>query len=1117
MDLREFISKIHSSAPFVTCLDKVKKGDHFTVTGLGSSGVSFLVSSLSENLEDQLMVITSDQRSAEQLQSDTESICDTEINYFPSYRGLHLQEMRVNNDIKFARLKSLQKLNERVPGIYIVEIRALLNSLVSPNVFQNRILTLEKGSQIEFEFLVNYLVEEGFTRQSMVEDLGELSVRGGIIDIFPPNYLEPVRVEFFGDTIESIRIFDINEQRSIRETDSVVIVPPAIDVSTGTDINLPDTDSSILSYFSDSAPIIFHQPLQSQKKLIEYHDNLRREYGQSGTAKQEKRNTIFDELEERLEDRSSAYIRCNITASSKKKNIHFDFKTVPQFNRSLKRFARTMNELHADHSDLTVAVMCDNQGQADRLKDLILDENLLSSNYFVQTGSLSAGFIYPECSLVFINDHEIFSRKHFAKPKRIYRARKVVFDELSLQIGDYVVHEEHGIGRYMGLEKIAIGRSEQEALKIEYRNNDSLYLNIEKLPNLEKYTGKEGYKPELSKLGGTDWNRIKKRTKKSAVDIADDLINLYSKRANIKGYAFGSDTHWQRELEASFQYDDTPDQQKASWDIKKDMESEKPMDRLVCGDVGFGKTEVALRAAFKAVNDSKQVAILVPTTILAQQHYETFRERLKEYPVNIEMLSRFRTPKEQKSIVDGMRKGLVDIVIGTHRLLSKDIEFKNLGLIVIDEEQRFGVTNKEKLKRLRTQVDVLTMTATPIPRTMHMSIMGVRDLSVINTPPKNRLPIITEISQYDDDLVRAAITKELDRGGQIYFVHNRVQTIYKMKKKLEKLVPEARYEVAHGQMKERELEKVMLSFLRGEFACLISTMIIESGLDIPSVNTIIIDHADHFGLAQLYQLRGRVGRSDIQAFAYLLTPPFETMTDESVKRLQTISEHMELGSGYRISLKDLEIRGTGNLLGSEQSGHINAVGFDMYTRLIKDSVAERMQEAIPENGNGNKHEGKISDVRIDTDVPAFLPQEYIPDSFQRVSFYRRIALTDTVSDLETIRSDLRDRFGALPESADNIIKIMELKICAAKLSMHRLKVANDKFAGSFSVGSESSASHKEHLARLLSSFVDKSKYPFHIKQEKNLTLELPLNNENESDHLNYVLNFLSSLQETSQI
>ncbi|MFC1555164.1 transcription-repair coupling factor, partial [candidate division KSB1 bacterium] len=1022
MLLKNDLKKFYGSGPFNECQKRVANKDHFEITGISGSSTAVLISALAQNTDEQLIVITPDYKWAEALSLDIEAISGEEINYFPSYRGLHLEDRQINSDIKLARLKCLQNLCLKKPGTYIIEVRSLLHPIVSYKSFKNRLLQIKAGEESDFNLLVNYLIEEGFTRESMVEDFGDISVRGGIIDIFPPAMLKPVRIEFDGDIVESIRLFDINTQRSLETIDNITIFPPTTEIKGGLAPHIPEKDNSILSYLSESAPLFFHQPVSAQKVVGEYCDRWNKDKNFiSGHGFVDPRN-IFDEINKSFESRNSAYLLNRLAAGDKKNVIDFNFRSLPYFGRDLKFFSQVFNDFHKDYPKLSITILCENDSQADRLRDLILDEDLLTAPYKITSGTLSEGFIYPEGQIALVNDHEIFSRKVFRKPKKVYKARKVIFDELSLKIGDFVVHEDFGIGRYLGLKKIQIGQSDQEVLKIEYKGGDTLFLNIDRLPLLQKYTGQEGFKPELSKLGGTDWDRIKKRTKKSVQIAAKDLVKLYSKRHTEKGYSFSPDTHWQRELEVSFQFEETPDQLKACWEIKTDMEKAKPMDRLVCGDVGFGKTEVALRAAFKAVNDSKQVAILVPTTILAQQHFETFSNRLEKYPINIEMLSRFRTSKKQKQIVEKLKDRSVDIVIGTHRLLSKDISFQDLGLIVIDEEQRFGVANKEKLKQLRTQVDVLTMTATPIPRTMHMSILGVRDLSVINTPPINRLPIITEISEYDDDLVRAAIIKEMDRGGQVYFVHNRVRTINKMLRSLEKIVPEATFGIAHGQMKERELEDIMISFTRGDFSCLISTMIIESGLDIPNVNTIIVNQANNFGLAQLYQLRGRVGRSDAQAFAYLLTSPFEKMTDESIKRLETLSEHTELGSGLQIAMKDLEIRGAGNLLGVEQSGRINEVGFDMYMRLVKECVSEEMKDVIPEEV-AEENGKNVSDVKIDTDLAAYIPEYFIPDSFQRVSFYRQISLVKNKNDLDEIGDTLKDRYGRIPVETNNLLML----------------------------------------------------------------------------------------------
>ncbi len=1112
MKLHDFHNRFFAAQPFRNCIERCTAGEHFSVSGLSGSAVSILTSGLAEQHDGQFIVVAPDFQAAEIIQYDLEAIGDKQVNYFPAYRGIHLEEKQINTDVRLARIQCLQSLLSGKKGVYVLECRTLLQEVVPPQQLTNRILTVKKGEETDFDFFAEYLVEEGFKREIMVEDFGDISIRGGIIDIFSLSGLEPVRIEFDGNTIESIRVFDINTQRSLKETEHVSIVPPVPDTS---GIFIPDLSggtASVLDYFPDDAPLFFHQPIFAKKTIHEFIERLNKARYEESDRRKIDSSEIFQHIEERLSARSSAYIRNTLHSTHRDSTIHFQMKTLPKFRRNLNFFSQFFAELQDEYPEITLTILCDGDSQADRLRNLILDEDLLAIPYFIRSGILTEGFLSPQGQIAILNDHEIFDRKHFRKPKRIYKARKVLMDDLSLQIGDFVVHEDYGIGQYLGLDKISIGKSEQEALKIAYREGDSLYLNIEKLPNLEKYTGQEGYKPELSKLGGADWDRVKKKTKKSVENIAKELVGLYAKRSSKQGITFSADTQWQQELEASFEYEETPDQLKACWEIKKDMESSNSMDRLVCGDVGFGKTEVALRASFKAVNDSKQVAVLVPTTILAQQHYDTFRKRMKQYPVTIEMLSRFRTPKQQKAILAGLLDGSVDIVIGTHRLLSKDIAFSNLGLTIIDEEQRFGVKHKEKLKHLRSEVDVLTLTATPIPRTMHMSLLGVRDLSVINTPPKNRMSIITEIAEFDDDLVRAAIIKELDRGGQIYFVHNKVRTIYKLHDTLQKLVPEASFGVAHGQMKERDLEEVMHAFLREEFSCLISTMIIESGLDIPSVNTIIVNQAENFGLAQLYQLRGRVGRSDIQAFAYLLIPRFEKMSEDSLKRLQTLTEHTELGSGLNIALNDLEIRGAGNLLGSEQSGQINAVGYNMFTRLVKESVSEHMNEMLPEDEAQKTGVQEAYAVKIDTDISAYFPDSYIPDPFQRVSLYRKISFIDSVTDLNEIKEDLSDRFGTPPDQAENLLHLIKLKLQASQLSMKRISIMRHKFTGTFAVDAGASAVEKEQLAQLVSSFVENATYPFQLKQESNLKLELPVPSNSDRESLSYIGNFLKYLK-----
>jgi transcription-repair coupling factor (superfamily II helicase) len=616
----------------------------------------------------------------------------------------------------------------------------------------------------------------------------------------------------------------------------------------------------------------------------------------------------------------------------------------------------------------------------------------------------------------------------------------------ALKRGDYVVHTDFGVGKFDRLEKIRVGNIEQEVMKLLYAENDILYVNVNHLNGVEKYSSKEGHVPKLSRLGSGEWDRLKDRAKKRIKDIARDLISLYAARKKESGVAFSPDAHWQKELEASFIYEDTPDQARATLELKQDMEHESPMDRLICGDVGFGKTEVAVRAAFKAVMDGKQVALLVPTTILALQHHGTFIDRLSKYPVNVEMLSRFRSRKEQAAILEGLTAGKIDIVIGTHRLLSKDVRFKDLGLLIIDEEHRFGVEAKEKLRKLRTNVDTLTLTATPIPRTLHFSLIGARDLSVINTPPRNRLPIITEIAEFDARLIRDAILKEIHRGGQVYFVHDNVHRIDDMCTYLEEDIPEARFRVAHGQMRSTQLERVMLAFLEKKFDVLVCTKIIESGLDISNVNTIVINRADRFGMAELYQLRGRVGRSSVQAYAYLVVPPISSLPKTTIRRLQAVEEFTELGSGFNLAMRDLEIRGTGNLLGAEQSGFITEMGLEMYERVLEEAVEELKEQEFQKLFEGARAEvrSKKTETTIESDLEAYIPDFYVESDTERLDIYRRLSRTSSEAEIERIREELRDRFGEYPEEVDNLLRIVELRLLASHAGFPQVSLKGDK-------------------------------------------------------------------------
>ena len=732
-------------------------------------------------------------------------------------------------------------------------------------------------------------------------------------------------------------------------------------------------------------------------------------------------------VEERL-NRHATVDRVPFRGGSKE-IIAFDCQPHPALGARLDLLAATLRDY--DTAGMSYIIATDSDSQAERLKELIAEKTDFESVPAIEVANLKGGFVCPSGQLAILTDHEIFSRYHRRIRKKKFREGVAISDYSSLMKGDYVVHTEFGIARYLGLETITVDKRNRDCLLLQYAENDRLYVPIEEFNRVSKYSGKDTA-PSLTRLGGPGWEKLKKRTKKAIADMAADLLKLYAERRTSRGFSFGEDSVWLKQLEASFPYEETPDQDKAIQDVKRDMADEKPMDRLVCGDVGYGKTEVAIRAAFKAIDAGKQVAVLVPTTILAQQHYTTFRERLADFPMRVEMLSRFRTRKEQLEVVKDLAGGKVDLVIGTHRLLSKDVSFRDLGLLVIDEEHRFGVRHKEILRKLKASVDTMAMTATPIPRTLQMSLMGVRDMSIINTSPKDRLPILTEIVEFDPATIATSILREIDRGGQVFFLHNRVQTIDAMYRYLKKLLPQVEIGIAHGQMHERSLEGVMLGFLSKRFDVLLCTAIIESGLDIPSANTILINRADRFGLAQLYQIRGRVGRSARRAFAYLMTPPMRLLKADAVKRLRALEAHSDLGSGFALAMRDLEIRGAGTILGARQSGFIEEIGFDLYNRLLEEAVAELKGQPLQ----------RLPETKLETDLEIHLPDRYVNDNQQKVDIYRRLADSRSLDEVEKIRDEVTDRFGRPPQSAVNLFDAAAVKISAALIQIEKLSLRN---------------------------------------------------------------------------
>ncbi|MBI5696796.1 MAG: transcription-repair coupling factor [Nitrospirae bacterium] len=1006
--------------------------------------------------------------------------------YFPPFDILPYDVMEPDPAIVARRIKALGDIHAGRTDVVVTTVKALMGRLPLPGalVGPDAVFKVEWGDEFGLSKLVNRLEKAGYGRSSMVYEPGEYTVRGGIVDFYPPGADAPVRVEFFGDTVESIREFDPETQRSLRELEEVT-APPARESGPrqqrqprpssagagrggGRLFQVVDEagTADLTSYFQAPPVFVMDEPERVASLAGEFEEKVFAAFECVSAAS----TPVFGDdnvLDAGSVKRPEALYRGRadvLALSDGLTSVRMSSMPMPPGDGPGPVFAyqsrsieglRLRDAIPADWPEelpkTPVAVFCLNlrglmdgqavnvvsqtAGQAERLREIFAEHGLPAeagppafspgSPLRVSVGELSSGFLMDPPGLAFVTAGEIFGEKPRRAPSPRAKVEHFLTTLSELSSGDFVVHIDHGIGRYIGLKRLALMGVEADFLDVVYMGDDHLYVPVDELGKVQKYIGAEDAAVKLDRLGGVAWEKAKSKAKKAVEEMAQELLELYAKRAVASGYAYSQDDHLYREMEGSFEYEETPDQYKAIVDVKADMERPHPMDRLVCGDVGYGKTEVAVRAAFKAALDGKQAAVLVPTTLLASQHFETFSSRLAGFPVRVEALSRF-TPKERvKEIIKGIGSGEVDIVIGTHRILSKDVVFRDLGLIVIDEEHRFGVAHKERLKQFRKEVDVLTLTATPIPRTLHMSITGIRDLSVIETPPPDRQPIKTIITRFDRGVIKDAVTRELERGGQVFFVHNRIETIFAVGDMLKGIVPDARICVAHGRMHEDALEKVMSGFISGEFNLLLTTSIIESGLDIPSANTIIINRADRFGLADLYQLRGRVGRSRRRAYAYLLVPGEDTLSATAQKRLRVLSELTELGAGFKLALHDLEIRGAGNILGHSQSGHISAVGFEMYTRLLEDAVKGLRGEAVEES----------ADPALDLKVSAYIPDSYVSDTAHRLGIYKRLSGAASEAGLREFEAELADRFGPLPEPAKRLVEVMELKVLARALKV----------------------------------------------------------------------------------
>ena len=948
---------------------------------------------------------------------------------YPQKEALPYEDSEPHLEIGGLRVEAVEALFSGRTQILVTTPRALQERIPVPVHLATLRRTLRVGDETAFSELPEYLEERGFERVPLVEEVGQFAVRGGILDVFSVAAGEPVRLEFWGDEIVSIRTFDVRDQRSTAELGETHLLP--------VDFRRPHDDlggtvtRSLLELLPADAIITTlgdWDPIEEVERTWERVTSLYHDLVHSGATPHSPEELFLDPRD--FSERFSAFGRLDLEAE-RGAGRALETRPTPTIDRDMGRLESYLRAGMTE--EFSTLLLCDNDGQAQRLEEILGGAERVPSGTTIGLGALSTGF---ELDLEFgrlrvLNDHEIFRRSRRVRRSRRFRG-SVALESLSqLTPGDYVVHMDHGVGRFAGLEQLEIAGQSMEVLRIEYAGDEILRLPVHRLDAIERWVGEtdESKPPKTHRIGGKRWKTLRAKTERVIEEMTAELLELYARRQAATGYSFSADTRWQMEMESSFLYEDTPDQRSAAEDVKRDMEGERPMDRLVCGDVGYGKTEVAVRAAFKAVQDGKQVAFLAPTTILVEQHRHTLEERLADYPVKIGALSRFRSAKDQKEILLGLQKGEVDIVVGTHRLLSKDVGFRDLGLLVVDEEQRFGVKHKEKLKQLRATLDVLTLSATPIPRTLYLSISGLRDLSLIRTPPRDRMPIYTHVLPWTDQLLAEALHRELDRGGQAFFLHNRIETIYTVAEEIRAMIPEARVGVGHGQMSGGELDKVMKAFVDGDIDVLVCSSIIENGLDVPNANTLIVDRADRFGLSQLYQIRGRVGRSDRRAYCYLLVP--ENVNKDAERRLQVLEHYTELGSGYSVALRDLELRGAGNLLGADQSGFAAQVGLDTYMRMLKKTV-ERML--------GGDEQPEWPDPDVSMAGAAYLPDGYISDSGQKLHLYRRLSRVGGRTEVEQIREELADRFGACPPEVERLLDATVLRVIGKQLGVERMIV-----------------------------------------------------------------------------
>ncbi|MBC7890082.1 MAG: transcription-repair coupling factor [Ferruginibacter sp.] len=1037
------------------------------LTGLHGSAAGFILAAVfNQKATSQLnhLVILRDAEEAAYFHNTFENITHAlDIFYFPSSFKNKKNYRLLNSSHLMLRTEALSKIatgtNKKV---LITHPEALFEKVVLPKTLSGNIISIKQGETLDVNMVLEKFVEYGFERTDFVYEPGQFAIRGGILDIYSFGNEKPYRIELFGNEVDSIRIFDPESQLSERRLLQVNIIP-------NVETMFETGDKVSLLEFLPEHTVIWTEDWQFIKEKIEQQEEdlkLYLELVKTTAGNQQLQRDDDSEINEKTDTSENDFVKASVIEEQVKLRhiiefgsksyfaslqqnyslsvIRFSIKSQPAFNRQFDLLIKNLKEYET--KKYNIYIFAENPKQLERLHIIFTDLKAEIQVTPVPT-SIHEGFIDDDLQVVCYTDHEIFQRYHKYKVKQAFSKNKALTLKTlrELQPGDYVTHIDHGVGVYSGLQKIEANGRMQEAVRIQYKDGDLLYVNISSLHKIGKYSGKEGSVPKMNKLGSDVWNKLKEKTKKQVKDIATDLIKLYAQRKSQPGFSHSPDNYMQTELEASFIYEDTPDQGKATEDVKRDMEKPSPMDRLVCGDVGFGKTEVAIRAAFKTCCDGKQAAILVPTTILAYQHYKTFGDRLKDFPVTVDFINRFKTAKEKKETLQKVAEGKIDIIIGTHALLSKDVQFKDLGLMVIDEEQKFGVTAKEKLKKLRTTVDSLTLTATPIPRTLQFSLMGARDLSIINTPPPNRQPIQTEVMVFNEDAIRDIIYYETERGGQVFFIHNRVKGLAEMKGLIQGLCPDISIAYAHGQMEGDQLEDTILDFMDKKYDVLVCTNIIESGVDIPNVNTIIVNNAHQFGLSDLHQLRGRVGRSNRKAFCYLLAPPMSTLPTDSRKRLNTLEQYSELGSGFQIAMRDLDIRGAGNMLGGEQSGFIAEIGFEMYQKILDEAIKELKRSEFKElfKEEIRQQDDFVNDCSIDTDLEILIPDSYVESITERLSLYSRLDNSETEKDLADFHAEMIDRFGPVPPQAEDLFTIVRCRRIAVELGFEKMMLKHE--------------------------------------------------------------------------